>query len=84
MGVSMLTVLSIIFVMLFFSDASLVKGIPFNWNDPEVSGSDIFSETGANVCSRSFIDVQVRDYLSDTKKVLQGTHRLCCHDCTIV
>jgi hypothetical protein len=26
----------------------------------------------------------VRDYLSDTKKVLQGTHRLCCHDCTIV
>jgi hypothetical protein len=51
MGVSMLTVLSIIFVMLFFSDASLVKGIPFNWNDPEVSGSDIFSETGANVCS---------------------------------
>jgi hypothetical protein len=26
----------------------------------------------------------VRDYLSDTKKVLQGTDRLCCHDCTIV
>jgi hypothetical protein len=46
MGVSMLAVLSIIFifVMLFFSGASLVKGIPFNWNDPEVSGPDIFQK----------------------------------------
>ena len=46
MGVSMLAVLSIIFifVMLFFSGASLVKGIAFNWNDPEVSGPDIFQK----------------------------------------
>jgi tyrosine-protein phosphatase non-receptor type 23 len=28
--------------MCIFIGASLVKGIPFNYNDPEISGPDIF------------------------------------------
>ena len=34
----------IITVCLMFSGASLVKGIPFNPADPEVSGPDIFKK----------------------------------------
>ena len=32
------------FCNVVFPGASLVKGIPFNWNDPEVSGPDIFQK----------------------------------------
>lgn len=30
--------------VLHFTGASLVKGIPFNPNDPEISGPDIFNK----------------------------------------